>query len=140
MAWGARNLISTTQVEGDKWEMYIPSELGYGDSGSPPKIPGGAPLVFQMEILNINGPTVPADKCDPATKKGCSEREVSYVENCVEINQCGRCTRQFFTKSFLGDDAAVLARSSGEERAPRYRAGVASMAWRSTRRFRTNAP
>ena len=73
-------------VEGDKWEMYIPSELGYGDSGSPPKIPGGAPLVFQMEILKINGPTVAADKCDPATKKGCSEREVSYVDNCVEIN------------------------------------------------------
>ena len=23
--------------EGDKWELYIPSELGYGDSGSPPK-------------------------------------------------------------------------------------------------------
>jgi hypothetical protein len=26
----------------------------------------------------------------------------------VEINQCVGCTRQFFTKSFLGDDAAVL--------------------------------
>ena len=130
MAWGARNLISTTQVEGDKWEMYIPSELGYGDSGSPPKIPGGAPLVFQMEILNINGPTVAADKCDPATKKGCSEREVSYVDNCVEINPV--CTRYFFTKSFLGDHAAVLAPSSGDEPAsPRHRAGVASMAWRS---------
>ena len=38
----------------------------------------------------------------------------------------------------LGDDAAVLAPSSGEEPAPpRYRAGVASMAWRSTRRFST---
>ena len=38
-------------------------------------------------------------------------------------------------KSFLGDDAAVLAPSSGEEPAsPRHRAGVASMAWR------TNAP
>ena len=61
--------------------------------------------------------------------------------DCVEINQCVGCTRQFFTKSFLGDDAAVLARSSGEERAPpRYRAGVASMAWRTTRRFSTNAP
>ena len=38
-------------------------------------------------------------------------------------------------------DAAVLARSSGEEPAsPRHRAGVASMAWRTTRRFSTNAP
>ena len=56
-------------------------------------------------------------------------------------NQCVGCTRQFFTKSFLGDDAAVLARSGGEEPAsPRHRAGVASMAWRTTRRFRTNAP
>jgi len=52
-----------------------------------------------------------------------------------------RVHRQFFTKSFLGDDAAVLAPSSGEERAPpRHRASVASMAWRTTRRFSTNAP
>ena len=50
---------------------------------------------------------------------------------CVEINQCVGCT---FTKSFLGDEAAVLAPSSGEEPAsPRHRAGVASMAWRTTR-------
>jgi hypothetical protein len=52
------------------------------------------------------------------------------VSGCVEI-----------TKSFLGDDAAVLAPSSGEEpTSPRHRASVASMAWRSTRRLRTNAP
>ena len=37
-------------------------------------------------------------------------------------------------KSFLGDDAAVLARSSGKESAsPRHRAGIASMAWSTTR-------
>ena len=48
---------------------------------------------------------------------------------CVKINQCFGCT-----KSFLGDDVAVLARSSGEEPAsPRHRAGVESMAWRTTR-------
>ena len=42
--------------------------------------------------------------------------------------------RQFFTKLFPGDDAAVLARSSGDETtSPRHRAGVASMAWRRTR-------
>ena len=37
------------------------------------------------------------------------------AQRCVEINQCVGCTRQFFTKSFLGDGSAVLARSSGEE-------------------------
>ena len=56
-------------------------------------------------------------------------------------NQPVRRVQQFFTKSFLGNDAAVLARSSGEEPTPpRHRAGAASMAWRSTRRFSTNAP
>ena len=71
-------------------------------------------------------------------KKAQSARAVAA---CVEINQCVGCTRQFNTKSFLGDDVAVLARSSGEEPAsPRHRAGVASMAWRTTRRFSTNAP
>ena len=25
-------------VEGDKWEMYIPSNLAYGDRGFPPKV------------------------------------------------------------------------------------------------------
>ena len=73
----------------------------------------------------------------------CGNKNLQYllVPSCVEINQCVGYTRQFFTKSFLGNDVAVLARSSGEEPAsPRHRAGVASMAWRSTRRFRTNAP
>merc|ERR1719240_1731192 len=48
-------------VEGDKWEMYIPSDLGYGAGGSPPKIPGGAALIFTMEIIKI--------KCDKKMKE-----------------------------------------------------------------------
>ena len=67
-----------------------------------------------------------AEKVFKALRAPESVREVPF---CVEINQCVACTRQFFTKSFLGDDAAVLARSSGEEPSPRHRAGVASMAW-----------
>ena len=52
-----------------------------------------------------------------------------------------RVHRKFFTKSFRGDDVATLARSSDEEPAsPRHRAGVASMAWRTTRIFSTKAP
>jgi FKBP-type peptidyl-prolyl cis-trans isomerase len=45
-------------VEGDKWEMYIPAHLGYGARGSPPKIGGGDTLVFNMEIITINGEKV----------------------------------------------------------------------------------
>jgi len=33
-------------VEGDQWEMYIPSDLAYGDRGSPPKIGGGTSHQF----------------------------------------------------------------------------------------------
>ena len=69
-----------------------------------------------------------------ATSRRRAETWRQHVASCVEINQCVGCTRQFFTKSFLGDDAAVLARSSGDEPAsPRHRAGVASMAWRTPR-------
>merc|ERR1719389_1116189 len=67
-------------VEGDKWEMYIPSELGYGDSGSPPKIGGGDVLVFTMEIIKINGEKKPAMTCDPDTLDGCDEKEKTYLK------------------------------------------------------------
>merc|ERR1712028_310798 len=67
-------------VEGDKWEMYIPSELGYGDSGSPPKIKGGDVLVFTMEIITIKGDKKPASKCEVKTLEGCNDKETEYVK------------------------------------------------------------
>jgi len=43
-------------VEGDKWELYIPSELAYGEHGAGGVIPGGAALIFEMELVKIKGP------------------------------------------------------------------------------------
>lgn len=74
-------------VEGDKWEMYIPSDLGYGDRGSPPKIQGGDALIFQMEIIKIKGGKVPAMTCDPKTLDGCNEKESKYATTTKEWSQ-----------------------------------------------------
>jgi len=38
---------------GDKFKVYIPSELGYGDRGAGADIPGGATLIFEMELMGI---------------------------------------------------------------------------------------
>ena len=37
---------------GDKWEIYIPSELGYG-SFSQPGIPANSTLIFEIELLGV---------------------------------------------------------------------------------------
>lgn len=48
--WG----IALTQMHvGDKWEVYIPAEMGYGRMNQP-GIPGGSTLVFEIELLGIS--------------------------------------------------------------------------------------
>merc|ERR1712124_182583 len=43
---------------GDKWKLYLPSELAYGDRGAGSDIPGGAVLVFELELLELKpGPS-----------------------------------------------------------------------------------
>jgi len=38
---------------GSKWQLFVPSELGYGDGGRPPVIGPGATLIFEVELLSI---------------------------------------------------------------------------------------
>jgi len=38
---------------GGKVQIVCPPELAYGDEGRPPQMPGGATLVFQVELLDI---------------------------------------------------------------------------------------
>jgi FKBP-type peptidyl-prolyl cis-trans isomerase FkpA len=79
--------------EGETARLVCPSDIAYGDRGRPPSIPGGATLIFEVELISIEAPpppppATPADAAKPgeppkpaaaatstapAAGKGCSQ-------------------------------------------------------------------
>ncbi|PWY84761.1 FK506-binding protein 1A [Aspergillus heteromorphus CBS 117.55] len=49
---------------GEKAYLTFGPQYGYGEKGAPPFIPGNSPLVFQVELLAINGRTMLSDDSD----------------------------------------------------------------------------
>jgi len=57
---------------GSKWQVVIPSALGYGPRGMSPKIPGNSVLIFDMELKSIAPappPLPPMSAAPPAPPK-----------------------------------------------------------------------
>ena len=85
-------------VQGDQWELYIPSDLAYGERGSPPKIPGDSALVFIIEMIEIQGEKVIALKCNPDTLEDCDDKMKTYIAK---------------AKTKFGEDVDVLEEEIG---------------------------
>jgi FKBP-type peptidyl-prolyl cis-trans isomerase FklB len=76
-------------VEGDKWELYIPSKLAYGDKGSGELIKPGDALIFTMEMIYIRGTKRPDEhvvrcRVKSPTKKNCNEKEIEYIKKSMD--------------------------------------------------------
>jgi FKBP-type peptidyl-prolyl cis-trans isomerase FklB len=56
----------TNMHVGDKWELYVPSDLAYGERGQGMKIGPNAALVFEMELLSILPPGEKLPGAQPA--------------------------------------------------------------------------
>jgi FKBP-type peptidyl-prolyl cis-trans isomerase FkpA len=50
---------------GGKAQLTCPADIAYGDQGRPPTIPGGATLIFDIELLEVTKPE-PPKAADPS--------------------------------------------------------------------------
>ena len=104
-------------------KLLAPRRLGASDGATVEVVVEG------LVVVSGKGSRIPTVRVRRVNLRARATWSAAVACISVEINQCVGCTRQFFTKSFLSDDAGVLAPSSGEEPAsPRHRAGAASIA------------
>ena len=91
--------IMSMQV-GEKAQLVIKSEYGYGQSGSPPTIPGGATLIFDVELVSIN----------PKTEEGEDDKDEEEVPDETRIENAKKLKEEGKEKFVAGELFDALAK------------------------------
>jgi FKBP-type peptidyl-prolyl cis-trans isomerase FklB len=68
---------------GSKWQLFIPSDLAYGEMGSG-RIAPNATLIFDVELLAIEAPTPPPPASQPVTS------DIIKVPSAEELKKGGK--------------------------------------------------
>jgi len=58
-----------TMAKGELAKFTIQSDYAYGENGSPPKIPGGATLIFEIELFDFEGEDISPEKDKSLVKR-----------------------------------------------------------------------
>lgn len=90
--------------EGDKWEIYVPSNLAYGEGGMPPRIGSNEDLIFQIELLGIKvfEPLQITDRAVEEVKRVMGEQSMSLGENTLRVGvQGGGCSGFNYALGFV---------------------------------------
>jgi len=88
IAWGT---VLQMMVEGDTWDVFVPSELIKktseeeempGDDDPDAKVlkQSGDVLIFRVDLVKISGQGIPVSSCDVGSMVGCSEKQRAYIE------------------------------------------------------------
>ncbi len=64
---------------GSKWQLFIPSDLAYGNRGAGPEIGPDSTLVFEVELVSIKQPEKPGE--NPEKKPADTEKKPDAQQN-----------------------------------------------------------
>uniref|UniRef100_A0A8R1XZE7 peptidylprolyl isomerase n=1 Tax=Onchocerca volvulus TaxID=6282 RepID=A0A8R1XZE7_ONCVO len=100
--------------KGEKCDLICRADYAYGENGSPPKIPGGATLKFEIELLSWQGEDISPDRDGTITRsiivegeKYSSPTEGSTVKVCAIGSYNGRVFYDKEVNFILGEGSEV---------------------------------